>query len=129
MIAWIDYVLDICLDQVEFMGSMLDLSAMEHRIAACLAFEEKTLKSGVRSELLKPLHYLFVTAGELDRGEFKLMTGLGERTAVTALTALLARGLVRSGSPQGKVWFAFPHHALRFYFPALWPEAEADAGA
>lgn len=126
--AWIDYVLDICLDQVTFMGAMLELSSMERRIAACLAFEEHTLKSGVRGEMLRPLYYLFVTAAELERGQFKAMTGLGERTAVAALAALLKRGLLHSDTPQGKVHFGLPLHALRFYFPALWPEAEADAG-
>lgn len=29
-------------------------------------------------------------------------------------------------SSYGSVRFAIPHHALRFYFPALWPEAEQD---
>ena len=128
LVAWIDYVFDICLDQVGFMGAMLDLATLERRIAACLAFEEHALKSGVRGESLRPLHYLFVTSAELERGEFKAMTGLGERTAAKALAALLKRGLLRSDTPQGKVRFALPLHALRFYFPALWPEAEADAG-
>jgi fido (protein-threonine AMPylation protein) len=27
---------------------------------------------------------------------------------------------------NGRVSFAIPRHALRFYFPALWPEAEQD---
>jgi hypothetical protein len=54
------------------------------------------------------------------------MTGLVERTAVSLLTALLKRGLLKSDTPQGKVRFAIPLHALRFCFPALWPEAEAD---
>lgn len=73
LVDWIDYVLDTCMDQVQF------------------------------------------------------MTGLGDRTAVTLVTALVKRGLLRSDSPQGKVRFGLPMHALRFYFPALWPEAEADA--
>jgi Fic family protein len=127
LIAWIDYVLDVCVDQVGFMAGLLDLSAMERRIAACLVFEEETLRSGVRREALRPLHYLFLTGGELERGEFKSMLGLGERTAVSALSALVKRGLLKSDTPQGKVRFALPLHALRFYFPALWPEAEADA--
>lgn len=127
--AWIDYVLDICLDQVRFMGGLLDISAMERRIAACLIFEEETLRSGVRRESLRPLHYLFLSGGELERGEFKTMTGLGQRTAGSALAALLERGLLKSDTPQGKVRFGLPLHALRFYFPALWPEAEADAAA
>ena len=127
LVEWIDYVLDLCLDQVSFMRSMLDLGAIEHRIAACLSFEQRTLKSGVRLEALRPLHYLFLTGMEMERGEFKRMTGLGERTAVSLLSALLRRGLLRSDSPQGKLRFGLPLHALRFYFPALWPEAEADA--
>jgi Fic family protein len=129
LVAWIDYVLDICLDQVRFMGGLLDISAMERRIAACLIFEEETLRSGVRRESLRPLHYLFLSGGELERGEFKTMTGLGQRTAGSALAALLERGLLKSDTPQGKVRFGLPLHALRFYFPALWPEAEADAAA
>ena len=128
LIAWIDYVLDTCLDQVRFMGSMLRLDEIEGRIAACLHFEQHSQRSGVRLEALRPLHYLFATGIALDRGEFKRMTGLGDRTAVTLLSALLKRGLLESDSPQGKLRFGLPLHALRFYFPALWPEAEADPG-
>jgi Fic family protein len=108
------------------MKSMLNLSTLEQRMAACLVFEQETLKSGVRLDALRPLHYLFLSGAEIDRGEFKRMTGLGERTAVTVLSALVKRGLLRSDTPQGKVRFGLPLHALRFYFPALWPEAEAD---
>ena len=87
------------------------------------------MRSGVRREALRPLHCLFLSGAEIDRGEFKRMTSLGERTAVKLLTALLQRGLLRSDTPQGRVRFAVPFHALRFYFPALWPEAEVDAGS
>jgi hypothetical protein len=126
LVDWIEYVLDMCIDQIRFMKSMLNLSTMEQTIAACLVFEQESLKSGVRLEALRPLHYLFLSGTEIDRGEFKRMTGLGERTAVTMLTALVKRGLLKSDTPQGKVRFGLPLHALRFYFPALWPEAEAD---
>lgn len=84
------------------------------------------MRSGVRAEALRPLHYLFLTGLSLERGEFKRMTGLGERTAVDLLSALVRRGLLRSDTVQGKVRFGLPLHALRFYFPVLWPEAEAD---
>jgi hypothetical protein len=110
------------------MAGLLKLGDLERRIAACLVFEEQTLRSGVRLVALRPLHYLFVTGGTLERGEFKTMTGLGERTAGTVLQALLRRGLLATDSPQGVVRFGLPLHALRFYFPALWPEAEADDG-
>ena len=41
-------------------------------------------------------------------------------------TPITRNQLVSTDSPQGKVRFGLPLHALRFYFPALWPEAEAD---
>ena len=91
-----------------------------------MTYAPETLRSGVRVGALRPLHYLFLTGMEMDRGEFKRMTGLGDRLAVTLLTALVKRGLLASDSVQGRVRFGVPMHALRFYFPALWPEAEAD---
>jgi Fic family protein len=128
LVDWVGFVLSVCQDQLAFMSGLLQLGDIEHRIAACLAFEEQSRRSGVRLAALRPLHYLFATGGTLDRGELKAMLGLGERTAGTVLKALLDRGLLTSDTPQGPVRFGLPLHALRFYFPALWPEAEADDG-
>lgn len=128
LVDWISYVLTLCQDQVDFMSGLLRLDDMERRIAACLVYEEQTLRSGVRLAALRPLHYLFVTDAALERGEFKQMMGLGERTSGTVLRALLDRRLLVSDSPQGRVRFGLPLSALRFYFPALWPEAAADDG-
>jgi hypothetical protein len=65
----------------------------------------------------------------MGRADFKSMTGLGDRLATETVSALLRRGFLASDTPYGKVRFAVPQHALRFYFPALWPEAEQDASA
>lgn len=129
LMAWIDYVLDICLDQVGFMSDMLDFATMKARIEACLVFEATVLKSGVRQEALRGLHYLFLSGEDMARGDFKAMLGKSERGATDVLGALLKRGLLKSDSPQGKVRFGMPQHALRFLFPRLWPEAEADSAS
>lgn len=126
LVDWIGYTLDVCIDQVEFMARQLDVSGMRDRIDAALAFEVSVVKSGVRQQALMPLHYLFATQVELGRTEFKTMTGLGDRVATETLSALLRRGFLATDSAYGKVRFAVPRHALRFYFPALWPEAEQD---
>ncbi|MEI8264849.1 MAG: Fic family protein [Betaproteobacteria bacterium] len=126
LVQWIEYTLDICIDQVEFMARQLEVQGMQDRIRAALSYEASAVKSGVREEALLPLHYLFVTQGELGRASFKAMTGLGERVATTTVSALLSRGFVTTDSPYGSLRFAIPRHALRFYFPALWPEAEQD---
>lgn len=127
LVAWIDYVLDTCVDQASFMASMLDFGTMKARLEACLVFEATVLKQGVRQESLRALHYLFLSGEELARGDFKSMLGMSDRGATDALGALIKRGLLKSDSPQGKVRFGLPQHALRFLFPGLWPEAEADA--
>lgn len=129
LVRWMAWVLAVCLDQVRFMTGLLQLDGMKERIAACLAFEHNVVRQGVRPEALRGLHYLFATQGELDRADFKAMLGLGDRLATAQVAALLKRGLVVSDSPYGKLRFGVPQHALRFYFPLLWPEAEAEAGA
>lgn len=129
LIEWIDFFLDVCVDQVRFMTRMLNLQQMENRLGALLAHEEKVVRRGIRMEALRPLHYLFATQGEIGRGEFAGMTGLGERTATTLIGKLIDAGLLVSDSPRGQVRFGIPLDALRFLFPALWPEAEADAAS
>ena len=121
---WIGYVLGHCLEQVRFMAALLGLETMKDRIAACLGFEENVVRQGVRTEALRALHYLFAIQGELERADFKAMLGLGDRQATAQVSALLSRGLLVTDSPYGKLRFGVPQHALRFYFPGLWPEAQ-----
>lgn len=127
LVQWIAYVLGLCLEQVNFMAATLALPQMKDRMAACLAYEEEVVQQGVRRQSLRALHYLFATQGELERADFKAMLGLGDRLATTQVSALLQRGLLETDSPHGKLRLGVPQHALRFYFPSLWPEAEGAA--
>ena len=127
LIAWGHYVLDVCQDQVNFMAGMLDFETLAARLEACLVFEATVEQSGVRQESLRGLHYLFLSGEVIARGDFKTLLGMSDRGATDALGALLKRGLLKSDSPKGNVRFGLPQHALRFLFPRLWPEAEADA--
>ena len=126
LVEFIDYFLDVCIDQARFMATMLNMQTIRNRIKACLAFESSQPGSGIRMEAELALYMLF-SSGPMERGEFKQITGLGLRTAESLLSALEKRGLVRSDTPKGKLIFGVPFHALRFYFPNLWPEAEAQA--
>lgn len=125
LLSWVNYMIDVCMDQVEFMTRQLALNTMKDRMAACLAYEENVVREGVRTQALRALHYLFAIQSELDRADFKAMLGLGERQATAQVSALLKRGLLLTDSPYGKLRLGVPQHALRFYFPNLWPEAEA----
>jgi len=126
LVDWIGYTLEVCRDQIEFMAGQLSVSGMQGRIEAALLQDSRSGRSGVRIEALRPLHYLFATQMELSRGDFKSMCGLGDRLATELVSALLRNGYLASDSAYGKLRFAIPRHALRHYFPNLWPEAEAD---
>lgn len=125
-IVWIEYVLDVFLDQARFMAQQLDVTKMRDRIAACLYFEDSVVGSGVRPAALLPLHTLFLTQGQLARADFKAMCGLGERQATQLISDMLREGFLKSETPYGPLSFGIPSRALRFYFPLLWPEAEQD---
>jgi Fic family protein len=120
------FFLEVCIDQAIFMEEMLNLSGFKSRLDALLTFEAATGGSAIRREALTALHYIAIN-GLLERGEFKAMTGLADRTAERVLKALLDYGLLRSDSPKGKIYFGIPLSSLRFLFPNLWPEAEASA--
>ena len=82
-------------------------------------------KSVVKLEALEPLHYAALT-GPLDRTRFMAMTGLPPRTARRVLSSLLHARILSTKTTRGPVSFAVPLSSLRFLFPRLWPEAEAD---
>jgi Fic family protein len=125
LIAFIHFFLDVCIDQAQFMAQMLKLSTLRERIRACLAFESARAGSSIRMEAELALYTLF-RDGALERGAFKQLTGLAPRTAERLMEGLTQRELIRSDTPRGKLHFGIPQHALRFYFPSLWPEAEAQ---
>lgn len=121
LVAFARFFLETCMDQVTFMGGMLDLVQFRQRLRAYVLLRSEA-GSGIRPEAELPLYHLFL-AGETTRGEFKQMTGLGARTAEGLLKALLKAELVESDSPKGSVRFGFPLEALAYYFPRLYPEA------
>lgn len=121
LVAWIGYFLDICLDQVDFVSDLLGLEHMRRNIEAWVAFEGQSTPY-IRRELVLPLHHLFLV-GELTRAEFSQMTGLGQRNARYAISALLSQGVLNSPSRLGPLRFGFPLPALRFLLPELYPEA------
>lgn len=127
---WVEFFLDVCEDQVDFMRRALNLDEMKRRMSALVSFRTATDPKGVermRPEALLPLHYAF-TSGPMTRGEFSQMTGLGERTARSLLAYLLDTGLLVSDTKLGPVRLGLPLDALGFLFPALYPEVDALEG-
>ncbi|MGQ0697998.1 MAG: hypothetical protein ACT4PZ_07120 [Panacagrimonas sp.] len=115
------------------MSGLLQLRALRDRIADLLTYLAAhpwtfgVEKSVVKVEAAEALHYVAI-AGPLERGRFMAMTGLPERMARRVLASLLDYGVLTAPSSRAAVSFSVPLKSLRFLFPRLWPEAEADSG-
>lgn len=129
LVAFARYFLDVCLDQVTFMGDMLALDRFRERLADMLRYLEShpwqvgAEKSVIKPDVLSVLHYVAIT-GPMDRMRFLATSGLPTRTARRVLASLLDYGLLHSESRLGPVSFCVPLKSLRWLFPVLWPEAE-----
>jgi hypothetical protein len=59
--------------------------------------------------------------GEFQRGDAGRISGAGERTGRTALSAAVEAGLLKSLTPKSPVRLALPAKVLGTYFPRLFP--------
>jgi Fic family protein len=121
LVEWVDFFVQVCLDQVQFMTRMLELDGLKRRIEALVTYRA-TEDKDIRREAVLPLHHVFA-AGPVARGEFIQMTGLGERTGRKLLSRLLHSGLLVSDSHVAPVRIGLPLDALSLLFPELYPEA------
>jgi Fic family protein len=118
LIEFCRYFLKVCVDQVDYMTSLLQPAELLNRIRVLVAEEVAAdrMKKG-SFELLRTAVY----EGEFDRGRAAAITGFGERKARMMLSHLVDRGLLRSDSPKGPVRLGFPHVIVDRWFPALYP--------
>jgi len=126
LVEFIQFFMNICLDQIQFMNGMLDMATFEERLAQMLAAEATKEKTkALKVEAAVPLAYLG-TAKSLERTKFKAMMGLSARTSDRVLADLFKLGVITSKTPKGPVELALPLSLFRYLFPRLWPEAEMN---
>jgi hypothetical protein len=130
--AFASWFLNVCTEEAAFMRGFLGLEQLKHRLRDLLLWLDAhpwrigSEPSAIKTDALEALHYVALT-GPLDRTRFMAMTGLPQRTARRVLASLLDYGVLTARGPRAPVSFAVPQASLRFLFPRLWPEAEADA--
>ncbi|PYV90085.1 MAG: Fic family protein [Acidobacteria bacterium] len=114
-----DFFLQTALDQVAFMGGMLELDRLENRITAYIE-RRATLNEidPAGAFLLRDV----LLRGEVARGEASRITGKPERTARRIVNTLLEENLLTSETPKGPLRIGFPTKVVGYYFPRLYPE-------
>lgn len=118
LIKFCEFFLRTCIDQVEYMSSLLDYKILSERIR--IHVEEmiamKELPKGSYSLLREAL-----LVGEFERGKVEEITGLKDRAARDVLYALIKKGLLISDTPRGSVRLGFPIDVVERWFPLLYP--------
>ena len=96
------WFLQVCIDQVQFMTDMFDLTSLSDRYQR-FVIRHESLKPESAKLLLEAL-----MRGEFERGEAPRITGLPERTARRVLNDVVEQGLLASRTPKGPVSLRFP---------------------
>lgn len=113
-----DFFLRVCVDQVEFMESLLNAGALLGRIEAWV--REQVAAGALHPKSFALIREAFQT-GSLDRGRAPELTGLGERQARNVLSQLIERGVMASSGHRDPVRLVFPSEPSERWFPNLYP--------
>jgi Fic family protein len=113
------FFLKACIDQVDFMESLVQPNRLRTRIQIWAEEEIRLGRLPARSgALLEALLY----RGELPRGDAQAVVGTGERQARRIVSALLDREVLTSESPRAPLRLAFPALLASRWMPGLFPD-------
>jgi len=114
------FFLTICVDQVNFMESLLRPFELLRRIEL---FVEDETRAGRLPKGAYPILREAVLAGEVERGHARGLTGHQERMGRIVVSKLLDHGLLVSEGPRHPLRLGFPIDVVDRWFPRLYPAA------
>lgn len=132
---WCSYVLEVSLDQIGYMKSVLEPDSLSERLRTFAAGRvEATRAAGSGRQWRRPSGEILarlVAVGELPRSEALGFFPGGERSSRASLAALVSDGILVASSHRAPLRLAFPPHIAAQLFPQILPsrpEAALDAG-
>ncbi|MGM4877669.1 Fic family protein [Bradyrhizobium sp. 956_D2_N1_5] len=121
------FFLEVCIDQIDFMRSLLNPSELMNRVEVWADEEVRAKRLPKGSwRLLREA----ILVGEFPRARAVELTGYQDRQARTVLGELVAKGLLVSDTPKGPVRLGFPSTVFERWFPGLYqsrPSIVAEA--
>jgi len=114
-----EFVLRVCIDQVDFMESLVQPDRLRARIL--LWAEEEIRVGGLPPKSTRILEAILYR-GELPRGEADMVLGTGERQARRVVSALVERGVLAAESSRAPLRLVFPATLASRWMPGLFPE-------
>ncbi len=118
LIQFAEFILDVAIDQVQFMSSLLDIDNVLDRL---YQYVELQSMRGKLDETAKFVLAEIFLRGEVSRSEVPRITGKSDRSANRINGELTNLGLVTSETKLSPLRLNFPMEAVPVIFPALYP--------
>jgi len=116
------FFLTVCIDQVDFMESLVQPDRLRTRI---LLWAEEEIRLGHLPPKSGGILEAVLYRGELPRGDADAVLGTSERQARRIVSALLDKEVLASESPRAPLRLAFPATLASRWMPGLFPEKVA----
>jgi Fic family protein len=117
--SFVSFFLRTCIDQVEFMGSLMRPDRLRDRI---LIWAEEEIRAGVLPPKSDVVLKAVLYQGQIERGEVEEILGTSDRTARRVTSALLEVGALSSTSTRAPLKLAFPAKYAGRWMPGLFPD-------
>lgn len=124
LVGFCDYMMDIAIDQVNYISDLLNLSGMRQRIESYVRARNDNRVIGMNDSLKSVASLILFTAyqqGEIDRSQALELCAMPDRSARRLLSQLKSEGLLSETSSKSPLRWEIPEHAEHWYFPNLSP--------
>lgn len=118
--AFTEFFLRVCIDQADFMESLMQPDRLRTRI---LLWAEEEIRLNTLPPKSGSVLEAALYRGELPRGDVAGVVGTGERHARRIVSALVERGVLVSDSSRAPLRLVFPAALASRWMPGLFPEA------
>ena len=118
LIAFCEFFMTVCIDQIDFMASLLEPSDLLRRMR--LHIEEEMQVGNLHKGSFPILREALLT-GEVPRGRTGEITGYGERMARNVVSDLIKKGYLKSETTRSLLVLSFPIDTVERWFPRLYP--------
>lgn len=113
------YFLEQCIDQTEFMASLLKLTELLERIEFYCRNEAS--KGRMHKKAFRLLKEALIM-GEFSRGNAADILDMSAASSSKIISELVSDGILTSETPKGKVRLGFPYKVLKYWLPGVYPD-------
>jgi len=119
LIDFTEFFLKTCIDQVQFMESLVQPAGLRERILGWARTEmQQGRLPGHTDRILEALLY----RGQMERGDIPSLLSVQDRQARRITADLMAHDLLVSDSPRAPLRLAFPARLASSWLPGLFPD-------